>query len=881
MSSSASGDEGIKEVEDSGQTAHLDDFQRALETLLKETFPSLDGALKGLERFKLAGFSPMARNSDFENKKGKKTATFRCEEQGCSFRLLLHHPFEEEKSFRFTLGQRKVGKHSDHELRRPGRASKALLEIAEDVKQQAAADGSSGLELQKKTLNLMSEVCGGESAFNEESYNYQRRNLEKKELALRGKDIDMTFGMMMKQGEDLVHLDPQSCSPDLLAVLGICLKVQRENPDSYINVGFDKHLSYLFFALPEQRRKGSLYGDLRALDDKHSISQNGYHLASCTVQGNEKLEIVGVALFDSSNGANWKFFVEDCEKSFATTSDGPRRSWKVGLADGDGVIHSAVKAVDPDVEIWNCWKHHDKSITTHHLSKSSEWKPLHEIMFKLLTENKASKVEEWEGKAWDLVGKIQNAKLREKEEEMLREVIGRKLGSLKVFSNKWNSQSPAENTNSIYQKLGVGPSHALSVVVDRLFAYFLREEMRGKEEKGNTTTNLSPLIAPLGKMVSRKAFDMILPQFNDSLNYDVVNGEEEDVWSVIRRGLVDPVPRFVRKIGSSYYCSCNMPVYQGIPCRHILCVMVKLREKVAQEHVNSRWLKNSLQPEVKLKFISPFLDREKVPEKIYGREKDIEEGSEGESGREGVEEDEIFGGENQYDFESFVRQNGGDMGEDSGGENDDVDVVLLSGREGGKMRITPSEKRNEVSNYVYQLLQRIGYGKGSVEVLEDLEQCIRSWEEEHLKKSEGIGLAPSIKTLGRPPEHALKPGNRNARSNSVKSKKVYKCGVCGKEGHTAGSKCPQICLKCPSGVKKHKKDECPDKSDGEKEESEQKKSKKSQKKKKKKKNQGEEEDNDDAGGPKSKKKKAKVGPNGSTESASQGMCIACKMYLLF
>ena len=787
MSSSGSGDEHIEDVEDSGQTAHLDDFQRALEALLEDTFPSLDGALKGLEHFKLAGYSPLAKNRHVTNQMGKTVDVFRCQQiSSCSFRLLLHHPFQEEKSFRFTLGQKKVGLHSGHELKKPGRASKALLEIAEDVKQQAAADGSSGLELQKKTLTLMSEVCGGESAFNEESYNYQRRNLEKKKLALRGKDLDMTFGMMMKQGEGLVCLDPQSCSPDLLGVLGICLKIQKENPDSYINVVFDKHLSYLFLSLPEQRRKGSLYGDLRLFDDKHSVSQNGYHLASCTVQGNEKLEIVGVALFDSSNGDNWKLFVEDCGKSFATLSDGPRRSWKVGLADGDGVIHSAVKAVDPDVEMWNCWKHHDKGITAHHLSKSSEWKPLHEIMFKLLTENKASKVEEWEREAWELVRKIQNAKLREKEEEMLREVIGRKLGSLKVFSNKWNSQSPAENTNSIYQKLGVGPSHALSVVVDRLFAYFLREEKRGKEEKGNSITNLSPLIASLGKILSRKAFDMILPQFNDSLNYDVVNGEEEGVWRVIRRGLVDPVPRFVRKIGSSYNCSCNMPVYQGIPCRHILCVMVKLSEKVAQEHVNSRWWKNSLQPEVKLKFISPFLDREKVPERIYGREKVIEEGSEGESGEEGVEEDEIFGGENQYDFEEFVRQNGGDMGEDSGGENDDV--VLLSGREGGKMRVTPSEKRNELSNYVYQLLQRIGYGNESVEVLEDLEQCIRYWEEEHLKKSEGIGLAPSIKTLGRPAEHALKPGNRKARSNSVKSKKVYKCGVCGKEGHTAGSK---------------------------------------------------------------------------------------------
>ena len=197
------------------------------------------------------------------------------------------------------------------------------------------------------------------------------------------------------------------------------------------------------------------------------------------------------------------------------------------------------------------------------------------------------------------------------------------------------------------------------------------------------------------------------------------------------------------------------------------------------------------------------------------------------------------------------------------------------------MRITPSEKRNEVLNHMYHLVQKIGYGNGSVEVLEDLEQCIRNWEEEHLKKSEGIGLAPSIKTLGRPPEHALKPGNRNARSNSVKSKKVYKCGVCGKEGHTAGSKCPQICLKCPSGVKKHKKDECPDKSDGEEEGSKQKKSKKTQKKKKKKKMESEKEENDGAGGPKSKKKKTEVGPNGSTASASQGLCIAFNMYLSF
>jgi hypothetical protein len=64
---------------------------------------------------------------------------------------------------------------------------------------------------------------------------------------------------------------------------------------------------------------------------------------------------------------------------------------------------------------------------------------------------------------------------------MFNEVLGRKLASLKWFSNAWNSQSGAETCNSIWKKLGVGPSNSLAVVVDKLLAFFEREEVRDKE----------------------------------------------------------------------------------------------------------------------------------------------------------------------------------------------------------------------------------------------------------------------------------------------------------------------------------------------------------------------------------------------------------------
>ena len=375
---------------------HVDDFTHALEALLAKTFPSLLDALKGLELFKFQGYSPLAKHSTFDNKEGRVVSVFRCEQGGkCGFRLLLHHPFGEEKEFKFTLGQKNVGNHSGHKLTKPTRAAQVLLNVVEDALNSTAQDGSKGLELQKKTLGTVSDAFGGQDAFSEAQFNHLRRKLEKAKLSRRGKGLPTTFDMLIRDGEQVVSIDPQSCHPDLLAVLGQLVFIQNKYSGAYINVAYQKHLSYVMVSLPDQRMMGSLFGDLRLLDDKHSVSQNGYHLASCTVQGNQKLEIAAWAIFDSTNGANWSLFVHDCEMAFQTTTNSPARKWDVTIADGDGSIHSAVIGEKPDVHMWHCWKHFDGHIKTRHLSSASQWSFLHIRMFHLLSSDSVKKIPEW------------------------------------------------------------------------------------------------------------------------------------------------------------------------------------------------------------------------------------------------------------------------------------------------------------------------------------------------------------------------------------------------------------------------------------------------------------------------------------------------------
>src|SRR4051794_29638387 len=105
---------------------------------------------------------------------------------------------------------------------------------------------------------------------------------------------------------------------------------------------------------------------------------------------------------------------------------------------------------------------------------------------------------------------------------------------------------------------------------------------------------------------------MVLTQFNEGLNYEVQD-TESGVYCVTRIGLKEGqevYPRIVRQLESGeWICSCNMPVYLGIPCRHICCVMVKCQVKIPKESVHSRWWRDNFQPVIHLRNTSPFLSK--------------------------------------------------------------------------------------------------------------------------------------------------------------------------------------------------------------------------------------------------------------------------------
>jgi hypothetical protein len=338
----------------------------------------------------------------------------------------------------------------------------------------------------------------------------------------------------------------------------------------------------------------------------------------------------------------------------------------------------------------------------------------------------------------------------------------------------------------------------LAVVIDKVMAYLEREETRIKE-KSNNKANLSSLVSPLADRLSQKAFGMTLVQFNESLNYEAFQQDADQIWLVSRKGLKegqDFVPRTVRRLERGFVCSCNMPVYLGVPCRHISCVLVKLQMAIPVECVNSRWLKNSLQPEVRLKYVSPFQSKQASIVSDCGLEENRFDEMEMEM--------EIA------DFDQFVAENGGDFGEDSC--IDSADVVVLDGGTGKPLeKISPKERRNELTNYFYQSVQRIGFGNGSREVMDDLELCLRNWEEKHLKDSGGLGLAASVKTTGRPPEHALKPGNHKRDPMQSKRRSLTNVAFVARLVILLVQNAPRSACNVLQEPKNHKKGECPSK----------------------------------------------------------------------
>jgi hypothetical protein len=152
-------------------------FEQQLDLLLRGTF-LLRKRLqkKPLQVFMEKGMSTMGKNSTWSSKDGKKkTNYFACSQtKECCFRLCLRL---KEGVWSFSVGEKGVMAHSDHDLVKPKRSSAFIVELLKTEVQKMQSNGVSGLDLvsqvAKKGHDAGVDVLSA-------SINRARRDLEKK-----------------------------------------------------------------------------------------------------------------------------------------------------------------------------------------------------------------------------------------------------------------------------------------------------------------------------------------------------------------------------------------------------------------------------------------------------------------------------------------------------------------------------------------------------------------------------------------------------------------------------------------------------------------------------------------------------------------------------
>ena len=287
--------------------------------------------------------------------------------------------------------------------------------------------------------------------------NRVRRDLEKEKLQSRIL-LNSSFPLLVQLGEKILSLSPETCDANTTATIGALAKVQKKCLNTFVRVCVENGvITYIFFSLPQQRLKGSCFGEMRVFDDKHGVSSSEYHLALCSIQTNEKVEIAAFGLFNASTGANWGQFILDCKTAFKVSGVVEVRKWKAAICDGDGQISSAIARADPSVAKFTCWYHFKNNVRREFLALRNQWEELHSYLESLLycdhAETSASLIRH----ANKAIGRIKNGAMKKIHTGLLDEIVRtRLLFNLQMFTQGWTSQSPGESMNSIMAKLGIG-----------------------------------------------------------------------------------------------------------------------------------------------------------------------------------------------------------------------------------------------------------------------------------------------------------------------------------------------------------------------------------------------------------------------------------------
>lgn len=768
--------------------ANSEQFTNALNVLLGERFGSLDDAKMALERFKHQAASAMQWNTRFtakDEKSGSQTWICAARASRCPFRLILRWEKKEETlEYRFYVGN-DGGMHGEHDSMPPKRATAHALQVIDQTLAKGAAEGLRGLDLINQTTVACAQLGINITA---EAIARQRREMAKRALQSRVMR-DTNMEVLLKVGDAILQLQSTESSPDVAAIIGMLVHLQKKDQGAYIRLILTKGiLQYVFVSTSRQRAIGSRFGEVQCYDDKHGVSTHSYHLAACTVMGNQKAELASFALMASSNGENWSEFVKDSKTAFLTTTGQPLRRVGVTISDDDGQIKSAVATHIPGAQRWSCWFHVKGYTRKHHLRQESQWSPVHETIDKLLECAVLDECKTLIQTARSQIGKMTVEALREKYETLLDEIeLMRLRPQLKSFTQAWTSQSVAEGYNSIFERLEVGANVSLPLVLDKILVYCQRSATKTPvADRRKMPTTQATFLGQIQQKVTKVIFESLVEQYDQQQSYNAQK-RANNSYNVSRKGKNDKVREVIMdEATKTWKSSCNERTYLGRACRHIMSAMFAENVAVDEHCVDSRfWLEN-FQPKVNLQAQSPFTSSAKAVTQStalnVSTNEQLEQPIDNDNDKDSSDHDD-----DNMEIDAEARLDS-QIGSDDGSDND---VIFQIDGKPVPIPLKPSEVRTEVRTVAYTAVSKCGT---KVPLLRSLEAHINEWvmrnipnEDEgrlSLERNRGATAGPPANSIG------LKNPKRKPRINGSKTKVPYHCSICKSEGHTK-AKCPK------------------------------------------------------------------------------------------
>lgn len=780
------------DVPDSGSndTTMSISFTNALRVLLGVQYETEHAATAALQGFMLKAPSNLHKHPTWRpaNNSGQNTTPYVCADRQCKFRLLLRYGGTKNPIYTFAVGEQSPPEHQGHIPTAPVRATDYATKVVTNLIEEEKRQGAQGLD-------LVTSVVHGASkqgiATTSRMVNDIRRGMEKKKLQARvfeGKN--MTY--MLQLGEQMVSVDADGMNGsdlDAAAVIGMLRHLQMQQKDAYIRgIIVDGVLQYAYWSTMTMRMLGSRFGSTRLFDDKHNVSNKGYHLASCTVQTNNGCRVVGRAIMASSSGENWTQFMQDNKDAFATPHGGPACAFRYGIADGDGEIDSALHKVEREVILWPCWFHWDKRTNELYRQLKSEWGPIHELLLKLMETSRKDESDLLMKEAKTKIDALSNEALRTREQIMFDDICTSRLPhNLLAFTNLWTSQSATESQNAVLERLKVGPQFDLSVILDRVMKYDTKKDAETESVSRNVLQPVQKkLFGAIQVIVTKECFSRLAREYDLATRLTVT---EPSVGRYLVTVPTKETPRIVSKDPTTghYICECNMAIYEGITCRHTQRVLILNGETLDESHIDTRWKRTSRQTPVVLKNRSPFKDI--TANDIIQNEQREDDicSSDGGKGKEELDGSEKNIPPTTADLGDYTSAAQRDM--ELQIEGSEEVIVHVGGYTVAQATLRPTEMRNQVRETAWSTIRRCGTDRS---LLSSFEAHIQAWRDANVPDTpSGIvtlasGIGPTVGQPGNPLK--LKQPGRVMRTTSKKVKVAYKCGNCGVTGHNK-SKC--------------------------------------------------------------------------------------------